>query len=104
MIIEDEVLFKDEDIEKEEDRHTYSALKKRHKWKFIKETFKKFRACLKRDPRDKRKKLSENLPVLTSDNYEVNNIYGVRAFFENQTSLGSKSLNEDAVEITKGYL
>jgi len=31
MIIEDEVLFKVEDIEKEEDRHTYSALKKRHK-------------------------------------------------------------------------
>ena len=103
-MIEDGDLYKDEDIGEEEYIHTFSTLKKRHKLKTIKETFIKFRACLKGDPRDKWIKLSEDLPVLTFDNYEVDNIYEVRAFFENQTILVWKSRNEDTVETTKEYL
>ena len=48
-------------------------------------------------------KLIEDQPVLTSDNYEVDNTYGVKTFFKNQRSLSSESLNEYAVKITKGY-
>ena len=83
MMIEDGDPFKDKDIGEEEDRNTFSALKKRHKLKAIKETFRKFRICLKGDPRDKQIKLTEDLLVLALDNYEVDNTYGVRAFFEN---------------------
>ena len=72
--------------------------------KSIKETFGKFRACLKRDPRDKWIALIDNLPILTHDNYQVDNTFGVQAFYENQTNMVSKSLNEDAVEMAIEYL
>ena len=104
VMIEDGDLFKDKYIGEEEDRYTCSTLKKRHKLKAIKETFRKFRACLKGDPRDKWIKLIEDQLVLTLDNYEVDNTYGVKIFFKNQTSLVSESLNEDEVVITKDYL
>ena len=103
IISEDEDLFKEQDIGEEGDRHNLSALKKRHKLKNIKETFRKFRVCLKENSRDMWINLIEDQPVLTSDNYEVDNTYGVKTFFKNQRSLSSESLNEYAVKITKGY-
>ena len=104
MMIEDRDIFKDEDIGEDEDRYTFAALKKRNKLKVIKETSRKFRACLKGEARDKWLKLIEDQPILTSDNYEVDKTYEVKIFFENQTSLVSESLNEDAIETTKAYL
>ena len=64
IISEDEDLFKEQDIGEEGDRHNLSALKKRHKLKNIKETFRKFRACLKENSRDMWIKLIEDQPVL----------------------------------------
>ena len=52
-MIEDGDLFKEDDIGEEEFRNSFAALKRRHKLKKIKETFRKFRVCLKGDPRDK---------------------------------------------------
>ena len=42
--------------------------------------------------------------MISSDNYEVDNTFGVQAFYSQQTALVSKSLDEDAVENTKEYL
>ena len=42
--------------------------------------------------------------MISSDNYEVDNTFGVQAFYDQQTALVAKSLDEDAVEITKDYL
>ena len=53
MVIEDGDLFKKDNIGEEEFRNGFAALKRRHKLKAIKETFRKLRVCLKRDPRDK---------------------------------------------------
>lgn len=47
MMIEDGYLFKEEDIGEEAVRDTFTAAKKINKSKAIKETFRKFRACLK---------------------------------------------------------
>ena len=94
----------DKEIWLEKDRNGFTNLKKRNKLKAIKETFWKFRSCLKGDPRDKWIILTEDLPVINPDNYEVDNTFGVQAFYSQQTALVSKSLDEDAVEITKEYL
>ena len=104
MMIEDGNLFKEENIGEEENRNSFTSLKKKNKLKSIKETFRKFRTCLKRDPRDKYIILTDDLPVLTHDNYEVDNTFGVQAFYDQQRSLVAKSLDEDAVEVTKEYL
>ena len=53
MMIEDGELFKEENVGEEENRNNFTSLKKKHKLKAIKETFRKFRPCLKGDPRDK---------------------------------------------------
>ena len=42
--------------------------------------------------------------MISPDNYEVDNTFGVQAFYSQQTALVSKSLDEDAVENTKEYL
>ena len=42
--------------------------------------------------------------MISPDNYEVDNTFGVQAFYSQQTALVSKSLDEDAEEITKEYL
>ena len=42
--------------------------------------------------------------MINPDNYEVENTFGVKALYSQQTALVSKSLDEDAVEITKEYL
>ena len=76
MMIEDGDLMKDEEIGLEDDRNGFTSLKKRNKLKAIKETFRKFRSCLKGDPRDK-----WILPVISPDNYEVDNTFGVQAFY-----------------------
>ena len=104
MMIEDEYLLKDEEIGLEEHRNGFTNLKRKNKLKAIKETFRNFRSCLKGDPRDKWITLTDDLPVITQDNYEVDNTFGVQAFYLQQTALESKSLDEDAVEMTKEYL
>ena len=53
MMIEDGDLFKEENIGEEENRNSFTSLKKKNKLEAIKETFRKFRTCLKGDPRDK---------------------------------------------------
>ena len=45
--------------------------------------------------------MTDDLPVITQDNYEVDNTFGVQAFYLQQTALVSKSLDEDAVEVKK---
>ena len=52
-MIEDGDLMKDEEIGLEDVRNGFTSLRKRNKLKAIKETFRKFRSCLKGDPRDK---------------------------------------------------
>ena len=42
--------------------------------------------------------------MLTHDNCEVDNMFGVQDFYDQQTSLVAKSLDEDAFEVTKEYL
>ena len=101
MMIEDGELLKDEEIGSEEDKKGFTNLKKRNKLKAIKETFAKFRSCLKGDPRDKYITLTDDLPVITQDNYEVDNTFGMQAFYLQQTTLVAKLLDEDAVEVTK---
>ena len=104
MMIEDGDLMKDEEIGLEDHRNGFTSLRRKNKLKAIKETFRKFRSCLKGEPRDKWIILTEDLPVISEDNYEVDNTFGVQAFYSQQTTLVSKSLDEDAVEITKDYL
>ena len=104
MMVEDGDLLKEEDIRLEEDRNGFTVVKKRNKLKAIKETFRKFRVCIKSDPRDKWIALTEDLPVITQDNYKVDNIFGVQAFYDQQTNLVAKSLDGDDVEVTKEYL
>ena len=53
MMIEDGDLFKEENFGEEENRNSFTSLKKKHKLKAIRKTFRKFRTCLKGDPRDK---------------------------------------------------
>ena len=104
MMIVDGDIFKEDDIGEEIDRASFTGIKKRQKLKAIKDTFGKFRTCLKVELRDKCITLTEDLPVLTQDNYEVDNTFGEQAFFHSQTNLVSKLLVEDVVEITKDYL
>ena len=80
IMIEDGELFKEEDIGEEYHRDRFTVLKRKHKLKAIKDTFRKFRVCLKGDPRDKWIALTYNLPVLTQDNYEVDNTFGDARF------------------------
>ena len=63
-----------------------------------------FRACLKGETRDRCLKLIDDQLILTSDNYEVDNTYEVKIFFENWTSLVSESLNEGDIEPAKTCL
>ena len=104
MMIVDGDIFKEDDIGEEIDRASFTGLKKRQKLKAIKDTFGKFRTCLKVELRDKCITLTEDLPVLTQDNYEVDNTFGEQAFFHSQTNLVSKLLVEVVVEITKDFL
>ena len=78
ITVEDGDYFKEEDIEEEELRSGFTASKKRKKLKAIKETFRKFRVCLKGDPRDKWMALTDNLPVITQENYEVDTYLGYK--------------------------
>ena len=80
IISEDEDLFKEQDIGEEGDRHNLSALKKRHKLKNIKETFRKFRACLKENSRDMWIKLIEDQPVLLQTNTKLITLTESRPF------------------------
>jgi len=104
MMIEDGDLLKNEESGLEEHRNGFTNLKRKNKLKAIKETFRNFRSCLKGDPRDKWITLTDDLPVITQNNYEVDNTFGVEAFYLQQTALVSKSLDEDAVEMTNEYL
>ena len=54
------------------------------------------RASLKGETRDR--------CLITSENYEVDNTYEVKIFFENWRSLVSESLNEEDIETTKTCL
>ena len=103
MMIEDGDLFKNDDIGTEVVRNTFTTLKKKNKLKAIKETFRKYRACLKDEARDKWLKLYDDQLLLATDNYEVDNTYEVE-FFKNQTSLVVESLNQDTIESIKSYL
>ena len=46
MMFEDKDQFKDENIGEEENRNSFTALKRNRKLKAIKETFRRFRVCL----------------------------------------------------------
>ena len=65
MMIKDGDLMKDEEIGLEDHRNGFTSLRRKNKLKAIKETFRKFRSCLKGEPRDKWIILTEDLPVIS---------------------------------------
>ena len=82
MMIEDGDLSKNDDIGEEATRNTFTALNKKKKLKAIKETYRKFRACLKGETRENWLKLVKDQPILAANNYEVDNTYGVEFFLK----------------------
>ena len=101
LLIEDRDLLKEEDIGSEEHDRPFSNLKNRHKLVAIKEVYRKFRFCLKGKARDTWLKIVEYQPILATDNYAIDNTYGVENFETNQKSLIKASLDEEVIEDLK---
>ena len=80
MMIKDGNLYKEEDIKEEVTRETFIAAQRRNKLKAIKETFRKFRACLKGEAREPWINLMEDQPVLDTDNCAVDNTHRLEIF------------------------
>ena len=104
LLIEDGDLFKEDSIGTEENDRPFTGAKNRTKLISIKEVYRKFRSCLKGEARDTWLKLVEDQPILATDNYAVDNTYGVKNFIENQKKLAKAMLDDEAIEDIKTYL
>ena len=104
LLIEVGDLLKEDEIGSKEHDSPFSAVKNRQKLIAIKEVYRKFRSCLKGEARDTWLKLVEDQPILATDNYVIDNTYGVSNFETNQKSLIKASLDEEVIEDLKTYL
>ena len=105
LLIEDGDLMKEEIIGTEDTRDTWETpTKMRNKLTAIKEVNRKFRSCLKGQPRDTWLELIEAQTFSGENNYEVDNTYSVENFYRNQKLLAERELDEECVETLKTYL
>ena len=103
LLIKDGNLFKENEIGNKA-TGSFTATNKTKKLKAVKEVYRKFRSCLKGKARDTWLTLVEAQPILSGDNYETDNTYGVENFWNNQKKLVKSTLNEEAIEDLKAYL
>ena len=102
ILIEDGDLLKEETIGEEESRAIWkTATKTKNKLIAIKEVYRKFRSCLKGQPRDTWLGLIEQQTVLAVDNYDLANTHSVENFYLNQKLLAERELDEECVEMLK---
>ena len=64
----------------------------------------KSRSCLKGETRDTWLKIVKNQLILATDNYVIDNTYGVENFETNRKSLIKSSRDEEAIEDLKTYI
>ena len=105
MLVEDGDLFKEDEIGAETARATWGSVdNQRDKLQAIKEVYRKFKACLKGQARDKWVDIENGQGVLTPHNYAAGNRYSVRNFFRNQKLLVKECLDKNVIEDSKTCL
>mmetsp|Transcript_34952 Transcript_34952/g.40438 ORF Transcript_34952/g.40438 Transcript_34952/m.40438 type:complete len:306 (+) Transcript_34952:850-1767(+) len=105
LLINDGDLMKEETIGTEVTMATWETpTKKWNKSTAIKEVNRKFRSCLKGQPRDTWLEWVEAQVYAGANNYEVGNTYSVANFYRNQKLLAERELDKECVETLKTYM
>ena len=87
LLIENRYLLKEDEIGSEESDRSITSARSRNKLVAIKEVYRKFRSCLKRETRGDWLRIVEDEPIFEIYNYTIDNMYGVLNFETNHNSL-----------------